>query len=440
MSSTQTRTTTPTQRERALQAISELVAAHGYAQTTVAQIARQAHISRTAFYEHFEDKQDCFVAAHLALAERLAGEVRQVVDEGDPGAGAQRAIVALSDFAEAQPRAFYLLTHEAMLAGPSGWQARDRLIERLKKTIEAAWSRADPERAVPDMPAQTLLGAAIRLIGVRMRRGERRHMQLRDGLLAWLDAYLAPSRARRFATLTPCAALCASEPQATAAPQPLPRGRHRQPAHVTRRVQRERLLYASAEVVRAQGHVNVSVNEIVRAAGVSREVFYAHFHDRREALLAVQTLTFERLIGVSAAAFFNSAVSWPQRIWYGCEAATRAIAEVPELAAVTFAESYALGPQGVRRADDSIPAWSTFFEEGRWQRPQARDVPALVCEAIFAAALESIVHYIQHGRTGELPGLLPLVAHLSLTPYIGSQAAKELIEENLAAAARAADG
>ena len=45
--------TKPTQRERVLEAIIELVASSGYAQSTVAQIARRAHISRAKFYEEF---------------------------------------------------------------------------------------------------------------------------------------------------------------------------------------------------------------------------------------------------------------------------------------------------------------------------------------------------------------------------------------------------
>jgi AcrR family transcriptional regulator len=428
-----TQTARPAQRERALAAMSELVAASSYAQTTVAQIAQRAHLSRTAFYEHFEDKEDCFIAAHTALAQSLIGEVGQAVGEGDPSAAAQEAIGALAGFAEREPGAFYLLTHEAMLAGPRGWQARDELIERLRETIEAAWSQADSERYVPDMPAQTLLGAAIRLIGVHMRRGERRHTQLQDGLLQWLDAYMTPNAARRFPTLQPCAALCASEPQPPAAPQPLPKGRHRQPAQVARRVQRERLLYASAEVVRAQGHVNVSVNEIVRAAGVSRKVFYGHFHDRREALLAAQTLYFEQTIGACASALFNSAVSWPQRIWDGCEAVTRCAAKAPALSYLTFVHSYALGPEGVRRADDSVPAFSIFLQEGRSQQA-ARKVPQLASEAIFATVLEITVQHLRHGPVEELPGLLPLTTYAIAAPFIGSEAAKELVEENVRAA------
>jgi AcrR family transcriptional regulator len=52
------------QRERLLNGVVEAVAEHGYNATTIAKIAAAAKISRRTFYEYFEDKQDCFLAAY----------------------------------------------------------------------------------------------------------------------------------------------------------------------------------------------------------------------------------------------------------------------------------------------------------------------------------------------------------------------------------------
>ncbi len=40
-----------------------VVADHDYAATTVATVASTARVSLRTFYEHFTDKEDCFVAA-----------------------------------------------------------------------------------------------------------------------------------------------------------------------------------------------------------------------------------------------------------------------------------------------------------------------------------------------------------------------------------------
>src|SRR5687767_3363754 len=50
------------QRERIVRAMIELVAEHGYAATTVPAVVAKARVSRNAFYEHFADKTDCFIA------------------------------------------------------------------------------------------------------------------------------------------------------------------------------------------------------------------------------------------------------------------------------------------------------------------------------------------------------------------------------------------
>ncbi|MCZ7630823.1 MAG: TetR/AcrR family transcriptional regulator [Microthrixaceae bacterium] len=41
----------------------EAMAEHGYAATSVAHILGRAGVSRTTFYELFDDKADCFLAA-----------------------------------------------------------------------------------------------------------------------------------------------------------------------------------------------------------------------------------------------------------------------------------------------------------------------------------------------------------------------------------------
>ena len=52
------------QRERLLEATLRVVAAKGYAAATVADLTREAGVSRTTFYELFEDKEACFLAAY----------------------------------------------------------------------------------------------------------------------------------------------------------------------------------------------------------------------------------------------------------------------------------------------------------------------------------------------------------------------------------------
>lgn len=64
------------QRERLLNGVVEAVAAGGYNATTIAGIVKAAGISRRTFYEHFEGKQDCFLAAFAMIEAHVLESMR----------------------------------------------------------------------------------------------------------------------------------------------------------------------------------------------------------------------------------------------------------------------------------------------------------------------------------------------------------------------------
>ena len=74
------------QRERLLEAAVRVVAEKGYAATTVANLTREAGISRTTFYAMFDDKEDCFLAAYDGIADALVRRISAAyeAEEGWP--------------------------------------------------------------------------------------------------------------------------------------------------------------------------------------------------------------------------------------------------------------------------------------------------------------------------------------------------------------------
>jgi AcrR family transcriptional regulator len=74
------------QRGRLLAAATEVVVEAGYAGMSMARVTRRAGVSREVFYELFEDREDCFLAA-FDEASAHAGAVAQ---EAAAGAGSWR--------------------------------------------------------------------------------------------------------------------------------------------------------------------------------------------------------------------------------------------------------------------------------------------------------------------------------------------------------------
>ena len=67
-----------------LAAIAEAVAAKGYGATSVADVLERAGVSRRTFYEHFRDKEACFLAAYDAGVEILMATMRDAGDDLRP--------------------------------------------------------------------------------------------------------------------------------------------------------------------------------------------------------------------------------------------------------------------------------------------------------------------------------------------------------------------
>jgi AcrR family transcriptional regulator len=430
------------QGSRLLRAIVEVVAQHGYSEAKIGEIAARAHVSRASFYEHFASKEECFLCAQRELNERVATELASAAGQAEPSATAAAVVASIVALAQREPFAFAFLTHEAMLAGPRALEQRDRLIGDLEALIEHAKDDTSEHTPSPDLPARLLLTGVVRVLGLRMRRGAGDPAPMLGDLIAWMNAYAVPRGAHRWRTLEPNRALVGADRDLSGsppAPEPLPKGRHRLPEAVVARVQRERVRHATAEVVRARGYAHTTVADIVAAAGVSREAFYANFGGKREAFLDSFKQGFEQTLVRTANAFFTAPGAWPDRVWAAGEAFIGFLASAPGLAYLGFVESYALGPAEARSTDDTFLGFTAFLEDGYRYRPEAAELPRLLSEAIAGAVMETAATFVREGRLHELRGLLPSVTYLILAPFTGPQEATEFVERKLEQLALAAD-
>jgi AcrR family transcriptional regulator len=421
-------------RDRMLDAVTRETALRGYENVTVAQITARARVSLSTFYEHFSDRESCFLAAHRALAEQLSSEIDLAVT--DPHAPAQAwgvAVRALLEFAEREPAAFSLLTHEAMIVGARGMDERDRLTAKLEASIERAWKLIPTGAPVPDMPAKLLLGGVIRSVGIQTRRGEHHPTRTLEDTLAWADAYTTPAGAERWRDPTPSAAL-PPPPNDSTGPTPppvLPKGRHSLSPRVVADVQRERILHATADTIRAKGYTEITVADITAAAGISRETFYTYFPGKREAFLATRNLVFEQAVAASAGAFFTASTTWPERVWDSALAFAHFALARPSFAHFGYVETYALGRESTAATDEGLLAFTIFLADGYRWRAEAAHVSRLAAQAIACAMMELSAYYVRHERGEELWGLLPLVVYTILTPFMGIDAANDFIDRKL---------
>lgn len=108
------------QRERLLAAVVRVTAAKGYESTTVGDILGEAGVGRESFYELFDDKLDCMLAAQKVLVDSLEEQVREVYLAEGPWPARMRAALSVAlDWFAADPEAARFMLVEISTVGPA---------------------------------------------------------------------------------------------------------------------------------------------------------------------------------------------------------------------------------------------------------------------------------------------------------------------------------
>jgi len=128
------------QRERLVAAMAEVCAERGYAEASVAAVAKRAGVSSVTFYKQFAGKRDCMLAAHRQLLGRLLEEIDRTGGVESESEAQMRATIrtALALFA-ADPPSTRLLTVEILAAGVEGAKRHDAMVEAIAERLEAGW-------------------------------------------------------------------------------------------------------------------------------------------------------------------------------------------------------------------------------------------------------------------------------------------------------------
>jgi len=105
--------------DRLVAACSQQVQERGYAETTVAHIIKAAAVSRRTFYEHFDDKEACFIATYDLLMDHLRARVFAAFEAESSWPDQVRAgLGAMLEFFAEQPGLARLAMVEPLAAGP----------------------------------------------------------------------------------------------------------------------------------------------------------------------------------------------------------------------------------------------------------------------------------------------------------------------------------
>jgi AcrR family transcriptional regulator len=137
---------------RLLEGMAHAVAAKGYGDTTIADIVREAAVSRRTFYEHFSTKAECLIALYEAASRNALKVLRDSIDpEHDWHTQVEQALAAYLACMAQNPVLMRTLFIEILGLGAEGLESRRRVNQEIADFMlavvnggEAGARRAQP--------------------------------------------------------------------------------------------------------------------------------------------------------------------------------------------------------------------------------------------------------------------------------------------------------
>lgn len=136
-------------RSRLLEGMAVAMARKGYADTTIADIVREASVSRRTFYEHFPTKADCLVALYEAASHNALKVLRQEIDPARSWEEQlEHALHAYLGAMASNPALMRTLFIEILHLGPEGLAARRRVNQEIADYMGAVVRDVTPALAM----------------------------------------------------------------------------------------------------------------------------------------------------------------------------------------------------------------------------------------------------------------------------------------------------
>ncbi len=154
---------------RLLDGMAAAINEKGFAETTIADIARHAKVSKRTFYENFATKQDCLLALYVAASERALARITNSIDSTlDLDAQFSKTAKAFFSPMQESPSQFRTLLVEILAAGSPGLKVRREVHRRyaglLRELVSSARTKGNERYVLSPLMALAVVSGLYELL------------------------------------------------------------------------------------------------------------------------------------------------------------------------------------------------------------------------------------------------------------------------------------
>jgi AcrR family transcriptional regulator len=423
------------QRRRMIGATIDVVGEKGYSELTVSDVIKRAGVSRRAFYEHFSNREECFLATYDSIMVASANAVANAFGgAGGLPENAQGAIEEIFKRALRRPDAVRVLMVEIGAAGPEGTRRREQLGSAYERSLREGLGLAPGPGPIPNPVLRGVIGGLGAVLYTHMQSGRRKQLlELVPHLVQWATSYWpAPPVFLDFADPGPAtlprtrlggrAPGTLSLSAASSRRRRLVGGENGVSPIYVAHSQRERILDAVANLTTSHGYAALTVEGIAAEAALSLQAFYEHFPGKEDAFLAAYEVGHGKGLALVELAF-DSQQDWRMGVRAGLRALFDYLASEPAFAHMALVDVFAASDRTKERATKGVTSYAQMLLPGFDETPRRRRPPPATVEAIAGGLFELCLHHALQRRMHELPLMVARATYFALAPFIGADAA-----------------
>ncbi len=422
------------QRTRIHGAMIETIAQDGYEKTSIKKVLALAGVSRRSFYEQFANKEECFLTTFDLVAARTVKLVNEAYRAAD-GTLENRLRAAFEQFTEEVGSSSQGATlAEAPMAGAAGMLHLCRATATFEQMLLRSFAHAPEASALPLPVVRGIVGGVYEVMSVRLRPGERAEKTpaLTEELLRWtlllgtsapehMAARLA-EHARVSVRSTNGHATNGYSSNGHTANGYATNGNEHSGGGASHLEVRARLLECVLRLTVLEDYGELSASQIADETGVSIDSFFECFEHKQECFLAAFDAMSDELLALTADPELVGD-GWPRAVRRTIGALMCHMAEHPLHARMIVAEVYDAEPEAIERNHELAQEIATLLTEGAPEG--AGDM--LAVDGVAGAIWHTVRCQVASEQIQRLPALTDYMTYVVLAPFIGAEAAAELV-------------